>query len=530
MIHSKPFNFGEMLRRTKFLPRPAFFNAEDLNKEFLTIHSFIEEFNKKFAVSSDIVITFNTLRETDKQTASGQRTERIFNLSWTASKLLFNGVQYQISEGGKAFIHEYKSPKDTVSPREVKPPTYIVLRGNLKTIKFSDNNELCGLRADETPNMVQSVEVEQYQDLEIDMSEDPSDEKNAQKPIICILGILHPKYNDLGEFLGFGYIKSTFSNSIFSIHNGVDREESNLKTNGTIFEYISERFAGLKQVLSNLILYKKFNLADLHNPTHARHNLGLSELVNRRQLVQVENLNDIPNKELARHNLGLGEVATANFGSGHNDVARGSSMPIGMIIMWAGNPNDIPMGWVECNGLNNTPDLRGRVPVGYDISYQKSELDPLDYGLNKMKNTGGNRYHKLEVDELPQHSHKLNDPGHSHNMGYDAGWTNSGSVGLKTNGQGRNTWSAKTGITLESTGEDKPHNNMQPYTVVMFIMYVGFTDNNGSNPKQQPLNKVYSYPNFSTPNQQTNGGYDGTGINIGSDEVYIGAVTLTNPD
>ncbi|MDR1729940.1 MAG: hypothetical protein LBR52_04690 [Prevotellaceae bacterium] len=40
------------------------------------------------------------------------------------------------------------------------------------------------------------------------------------------------------------------------------------------------------------------------------------------------------------------------------------SIPSGVITMWSGNGNNVPEGWVICNGLNNTPDLRGRFIVG----------------------------------------------------------------------------------------------------------------------------------------------------------------------
>lgn len=36
----------------------------------------------------------------------------------------------------------------------------------------------------------------------------------------------------------------------------------------------------------------------------------------------------------------------------------------GMIVMWSGQANNIPAGWVLCNGQNGTPDLRSRFIVG----------------------------------------------------------------------------------------------------------------------------------------------------------------------
>ena len=85
------------MRRTIFLPRPNYFNANDLNKEFLTIHRFIEEFNKKFAVVSELAITFNTYGESGFTENNVQMIERAFHFSWDAKPILYNGVQFQIS-------------------------------------------------------------------------------------------------------------------------------------------------------------------------------------------------------------------------------------------------------------------------------------------------------------------------------------------------------------------------------------------------------------------------------------------------
>ena len=40
------------------------------------------------------------------------------------------------------------------------------------------------------------------------------------------------------------------------------------------------------------------------------------------------------------------------------------SIPIGLIVMWAGSIEYLPTGWVICNGSNGTPDLRGKFIQG----------------------------------------------------------------------------------------------------------------------------------------------------------------------
>jgi DNA-directed RNA polymerase subunit H (RpoH/RPB5) len=55
-----------------------------------------------------------------------------------------------------------------------------------------------------------------------------------------------------------------------------------------------------------------------------KNDIGLTNIVNQLQLVTSNNLSDLTNPSIARTNLGLGEVVTKNFGTGSNDVARGN--------------------------------------------------------------------------------------------------------------------------------------------------------------------------------------------------------------
>lgn len=44
-------------------------------------------------------------------------------------------------------------------------------------------------------------------------------------------------------------------------------------------------------------------------------------------------------------------------------------IPQGLIIIWSGELNTIPSGWLVCNGSNNTPDLRNRFVVAAGSSF-----------------------------------------------------------------------------------------------------------------------------------------------------------------
>lgn len=88
---------------------------------------------------------------------------------------------------------------------------------------------------------------------------------------------------------------------------------------------------------------------------------------------------------------------------------------------------------------------KGRVPVGVNTS---------DTDFNTVEKTGGEKTHKLTIDEMPSHSHGLN--------------TNIDATGFGSNNSlaralgGKTEWKDNQ-YYMKSTGGDKAHNNLQPY-------------------------------------------------------------------
>ena len=91
--------------------------------------------------------------------------------------------------------------------------------------------------------------------------------------------------------------------------------------------------------------------------------------------------------------------------------------------------------------------------------------------------TLGEENHQLSIAEMPNHNHKLVDPGHSHSLKslgtpvlnadpFDTVPHGSGGF-YQDHGMIR---SATTGITIESEGGGAAHNVMQPSTVVNFLI------------------------------------------------------------
>ncbi|XWN35198.1 MAG: hypothetical protein ROO73_00135 [Roseivirga sp.] len=81
-------------------------------------------------------------------------------------------------------------------------------------------------------------------------------------------------------------------------------------------------------------------------------------------------------------------------------------LPAGSIIMWSGTTDNVPPGWILCDGNNNTPDLKGRFIVAADKS-------STDYQAQKL---GGYKVN------LPAQSFTTDSQGnHQHGLPYE-GW------------------------------------------------------------------------------------------------------------
>ncbi len=91
------------------------------------------------------------------------------------------------------------------------------------------------------------------------------------------------------------------------------------------------------------------------------------------------------------------------------------SFVTGMIILWSGAANNIPTGFVICDGNNSTPDLRNRFVVGAGDSYS-------------VGNSGGSNDVTLSTSQLPSHDHSFSG-SQSHDHGYAFAQGSGGSIG-----------------------------------------------------------------------------------------------------
>lgn len=142
-------------------------------------------------------------------------------------------------------------------------------------------------------------------------------------------------------------------------------------------------------------------------------------------------------------------------------IKTSTAVPLGMIALW-GKPAPFPDGWEEYL------PLRGRMPIGLDTS---------DSAFNNLSNYGGSKNKKLEITEIPPHTHSYEKA--ISGRGYQ---TRSDDNPLGSN----------VSETSGSAGGGLPFSIMNPYQVVHFIQYTGKTTVIDTTPPTSPTNLTAS--------------------------------------
>ena len=163
-------------------------------------------------------------------------------------------------------------------------------------------------------------------------------------------------------------------------------------------------------------------------------------------------------------------------------IAGVDAFPSGGIIMWSGAENAIPSGWVLCNGLNSTPDLRNRFIVGSGDGSNYSFGDTGGWTdsivVDHTHDLNHNHTYSSSTSSDGDHSHTWQRQDAQNDQGYrpwpasnnDVVMTN---VQTSTDGAHAHSFSGTTAAfngASQSTGGGSPFNNRPPYYALCYIM------------------------------------------------------------
>lgn len=151
------------------------------------------------------------------------------------------------------------------------------------------------------------------------------------------------------------------------------------------------------------------------------------------------------------------------------------NVPSGTVVMWT-KPT-IPVGWVICDGNNNTPNLVNNFVMG---------TSPTNTG-QPLNNPGGSTQINLSPANMPVNWPTLTDPGHGHISHVKLNYTKvSGGAGIPNDGTqayvfkgdaqghfstGVDVGANTTGITV-SQGGGQAVTHVPPYIALYYIMKV----------------------------------------------------------
>jgi len=167
-------------------------------------------------------------------------------------------------------------------------------------------------------------------------------------------------------------------------------------------------------------------------------------------------------------------------------ASTGEAHTAGQLTMWGGDFDDMPTGWLLCDGSSiSTTTYAGLyaklgVKFGnsggagtFDLPNFTSVFPTSPAAATSGGGTGGANNVTLTEAQMPDHTHVLTDPGHTHSWaGHIYYEDNNGNYFQPTNNStyAKTVPSAVTGITIANTGGSTSFDNRPTYLEVCFII------------------------------------------------------------
>ena len=265
-----------------------------------------------------------------------------------------------------------------------------------------------------------------------------------------------------------------YNQDMDKIDAGIYGAKSKADTNGNAIGDLTTLNTTVKTSLVGAV-----NEVDTNEKANATNIGTLSSLTTTEKTTLVGAINEVDsNSKTNTTNIGtLSSLTTtekSNLVGAVNEVNSKAGIPTGSITMFAGN--QAPAGYLLCDGSQvsrttyanlftvigttygvgdgetsfNLPNLGGRVPMGVGTNDNTHTFN--------LGATGGEYEHTLTQSEMPYHTHDL-----THTYLPDGSTSRWGTNGIANGGDVEST---------TATGGDQPHNNVQPYIALNYIIKI----------------------------------------------------------